>query len=83
MPTDDIRHFVCSAIEDMVPDAASMRDAIAKGSTQLADLALESVQILELFELIEDQFDIIIDVQSASNVETIGQLVDLVSNARS
>lgn len=78
MQADEIQRFVQTAIGEILVDPPQLDD----GAILLADLELESVQILELFELIEDHFDIIIDVQSAASVETIEQLVALVMKAQ-
>ncbi|MEQ8484878.1 MAG: acyl carrier protein [Pseudomonadales bacterium] len=50
------------------------------GDTDLiADLALESVQVMEFVVEVEDHYDIAIDLESLSNVHTVAQLADVVA----
>jgi acyl carrier protein len=52
------------------------------GDTDLiADLALESVQVMEFVVEVEDHYDIAIDLESLSNVHTIAQLAEVVARA--
>lgn len=49
------------------------------GQTDLiADLDLESVQIMEFVVEVEDHYDIAIDLESLSNVHTIAELAAVV-----
>jgi acyl carrier protein len=53
------------------------------GETNLiADLALESVQVMEFVVEVEDHYDIAIDLESLSNVHTIGELAAVVARHR-
>ncbi len=50
------------------------------GDTDLvADLALESVQIMEFVVEVEDCYDIAIDLESLSNVHTVSELAAVVA----
>ena len=50
------------------------------GSTDLiADLDLESVQIMEFVVEVEDHYDIAIDLESLSNVHTVAELAAVVN----
>lgn len=50
------------------------------GATDLiADLDLESVQIMEFVVEVEDHYDIAIDLESLSNVHTIAELAAVVA----
>lgn len=50
------------------------------GATDLiADLDLESVQVMEFVMQVEDHYDIAIDLESLSNVHTIGELAAVVA----
>jgi acyl carrier protein len=52
------------------------------GDTDLiADLALESVQVMEFVVEVEDHYDIAIDLESLSNVHTIAELAEVVARA--
>jgi len=53
------------------------------GDTDLiADLDLESVQVMELVMEVEDHYDIAIDLESLSNVHTISELAAVVAAHR-
>jgi len=50
------------------------------GDTDLvADLDLESVQVMEFVVEVEDHYDIAIDLESLSNVHTIAELAAVVA----
>jgi acyl carrier protein len=50
------------------------------GDTDLiADLDLESVQVMEFVMEVEDHYDIAIDLESLSNVHTIAELAAVVA----
>lgn len=50
------------------------------GDTDLvADLDLESVQVMEFVVEVEDHYDIAIDLESLSNVHTISELAAVVA----
>ncbi len=54
--------------------------AALSGDTDLiADLDLESVQVMEFVMEVEDHYDIAIDLESLSNVHTIAQLATVVA----
>lgn len=51
-----------------------------RGETDLiADLDLESVQIMEFVMEVEDHYDIAIDLESLSNVHTVSELATVVA----
>ena len=45
----------------------------------MADLDLESVQVMEFVVEVEDHYDIAIDLESLSNVHTIAELAAVVA----
>lgn len=50
------------------------------GDTDLVgDLDLESVQVMEFVMEVEDHYDIAIDLESLSNVRTLGELAAVVA----
>ena len=50
------------------------------GATNLvADLDLESVQVMEFVVEVEDHYDIAIDLESLSNVHTVSELAAVVA----
>jgi acyl carrier protein len=53
---------------------------ILSGDTHLiADLDLESVQVMEFVMEVEDHYDIAIDLESLSNVHTVSELAAVVA----
>lgn len=51
-----------------------------RGDTDLiADLDLESVQVMEFVMEVEDHYDIAIDLESLSNVHTVAELARVVA----
>jgi acyl carrier protein len=51
-----------------------------RGDTDLvADLDLESVQVMEFVMEVEDHYDIAIDLESLSNIHTIAELAAVVA----
>lgn len=52
---------------------------LTRDTDLIADLALESVQVMEFVVEVEDHYDIAIDLESLSNVHTIGQLAAVVA----
>lgn len=52
------------------------------GDTDLvADLDMESVQVMEFVVEVEDHYDIAIDLESLSNVHTVGELAAVVARS--
>lgn len=53
---------------------------VLTGATDLiADLDLESVQVMEFVVEVEDHYDIAIDLESLSNVHTVSELAAVVA----
>ena len=51
---------------------------ISANTDMVADLQLDSFQVLEFMLEVEDHFDVAIDLESLSNTQTIQQLADVV-----
>ncbi|HEX7037277.1 MAG TPA: acyl carrier protein [Pseudomonadales bacterium] len=67
----EIKNILRSFLKDPPP---------LSGATDLiADLDLESVQVMEFVMQVEDHYDIAIDLESLSNVHTIGELAAVVA----
>ncbi len=52
---------------------------LASSTNFVSDLGLESIQVLEFVMEVEEHFDIAIDMESLSDVLTIGQLAKVVA----
>jgi len=71
----DIEAEIKNILTDFLKDPPPL-----SGATDLiADLDLESVQVMEFVMQVEDHYDIAIDLESLSNVHTIGELAAVVA----
>lgn len=52
---------------------------LASNTNFVSDLGLESIQVLEFVMEVEERFDIAIDMESLSDVHTIGELAKVVA----
>ncbi|MGB5622454.1 MAG: acyl carrier protein [Gammaproteobacteria bacterium] len=52
---------------------------LASNTNFVSDLGLESIQVLEFVMEVEEHFDIAIDMESLSDVHTIGELAKVVA----
>ncbi|MEZ5558665.1 MAG: acyl carrier protein [Pseudomonadales bacterium] len=66
-------------IETILRQFLTDSPALSRDTKLVEDLDLESVQIMEFVVEVEDHFDIAIDLESLSNVHTIGELADVVA----
>lgn len=55
----------------------SQRD-ISPSTNMVADLQLDSFQVMEFMLEVEDHFDVAVDLESLSNMQTIQDLADVV-----
>lgn len=53
--------------------------ALSGDTDLIADLDLESVQVMEFVMEVEDHYDIAIDLESLSNVHTVSELAAVVA----
>jgi acyl carrier protein len=75
----DIESEIIRILRGFLKDAPAL-----SGSTDLiADLDLESVQIMEFVVEVEDHYDIAIDLESLSNVHTVAELAEVVTRTLS
>ncbi|MGB5209229.1 MAG: acyl carrier protein [Gammaproteobacteria bacterium] len=54
---------------------------LASDTDFVSDLGLESIQVLEFIMEVEEHFDIAIDLESLSDVRTVGELTEVVAAA--
>ena len=59
-------------------NSASSRKTITATTNMVTELQLDSFQVMEFMLEVEDQFDIAIDLESLSNIQTISDLAGVV-----
>lgn len=75
----DLEKVLRSMLRDFLGDRLPKNAEIDR----LADLDLESVQIMEFMVEVEDRFDIAIDVESFANAKSIRDLAEVVAQRSS
>jgi len=63
-------------------NSPSSRQAISAATNMVADLQLDSFQVMEFMLEVEDHFDVAIDLESLSNIQTIKDLAGVVIAAQ-
>lgn len=56
-------------------------DDITPDTTFVDDLGADSLDVAQIIMGIEEEFDVTVDTEVASNVTTVGQALDLIKNA--
>ena len=69
---------LCSIISDVL--GVDVGD-ISVDTTFVDDLGADSLDVAEIIMGIEEEFDVTVDTDVASNVTTVGQALDLIKNA--
>ena len=62
-------------------DSPSSRKTITSKTNMVTELQLDSFQVMEFMLEVEDHFDVAIDLDSLSNIETINDLAAVVIQA--
>ncbi len=60
----------------------SSKQTITASTNMVADLQLDSFQVMEFMLEVEDHFDVAIDLESLSNIQTINDLAAVVIAAQ-
>ncbi|MBQ2717371.1 MAG: acyl carrier protein [Clostridia bacterium] len=55
-------------------------DSIKMDSKIIDDLKADSLDVVELLMTLEDEFDIVVSEEEASNLQTVGDIVKLIDN---
>lgn len=55
-------------------------DQISKDANLIEDVGLDSLNVLEVFGMIEEKFNIIVDPEEISELKTINDIVNLIEN---
>ncbi len=75
---DSIAQTVLIQVEAFNIKGVTLSDA----TTFAGDLEWDSLTVMDFVAAIEDEFDIIITMNMQAEIETIGQLIDVVVKAR-
>ncbi len=65
-------------LENNWVNSPSSKKTISATTNMVADLQLDSFQVMEFMLEVEDHFDIAIDLESLSNIQTINDLAGVV-----
>ena len=74
-----------SVVEQLVSLLSSIVDerrTVDATTALIADLALESIQVIEYLCDVEDHFDLVIDEDSLADVRTVGDLAAVIVSLR-
>jgi len=63
-------------------NSPSSKQTITASTNMVADLQLDSFQVMEFMLEVEDHFDVAIDLESLSNIQTITDLATVVIAAQ-
>jgi acyl carrier protein len=75
-------HDVVARIIDIVTPLAEGRVAAIDENTELtAQLALDSLKVLDLVVAVEDEFDISVPINALAEVRTVGDLATLIQKS--
>ena len=69
------------ALQKILSGSVDSSVELASNTDFVSDLGLESIQVLEFIMEVEEHFDIAIDLESLSDVRTIGELAEVVAAA--
>ena len=69
-------------LENNWVNSPSSKKTISATTNMVADLQLDSFQVMEFMLEVEDHFDVAIDLESLSNIQTINDLAGVVIAAR-
>ena len=64
------------------PDSPSSQRTISAATNMVTELQLDSFQVMEYMLEVEDHFDVAIDLDSLSNIQTISDLAAVVIKAQ-
>lgn len=70
--TEEVQRVIFAGIEEIGTDGEITREA------SLESLDLDSLDLVELAQIVEDEFGIALDGESVKDVETAGDVIDLV-----
>ena len=70
--TDEVERVIFAGIEEIGTEGEVSREATFE------TLDIDSLDLVELAQIVEDEFGVALDGEAVKNVETVGDVVDLV-----
>jgi acyl carrier protein len=77
MPTDVTTENVEKVIYDGLVELGTERDELSREAT-LEDLDVDSLDLVELAQIVEDEFGVELKGDDVKDVKTVGEVIDLV-----
>jgi acyl carrier protein len=77
MPTEVTAARVEEVIFNGLAEVGAERDEIKREST-LEDLDVDSLDLVELAQIVDDEFGIDLDGEDVKDLKTVGEVIDLV-----
>ncbi|HSS31793.1 MAG TPA: phosphopantetheine-binding protein [Solirubrobacterales bacterium] len=77
MPTQVSTENVEKAIFDGLVELGTERDQLSRGAS-LEDLDVDSLDLVELAQIVEDEFGVELRGDDVKDVKTVGEVIDLV-----
>jgi acyl carrier protein len=77
MPTDVNTNNVEKVIYDGLVELGTERDELSREAT-LEDLDIDSLDLVELAQIVEDEFGVELKGDDVKDVKTVGEVIDLV-----
>mgnify|MGYP001222946606 CR=1 FL=1 len=80
---DALEPEFASVLRDIMTKISSRDVGEFRSSQSLSELGLDSVSLAEVIVMLEDEFDVSLDQREIEQIETFGDLQDLLQRARS
>jgi acyl carrier protein len=74
-PTDQIEKTILTALEQFGAEPSALRR-----DATLEELDVDSLDLVELAQVIEDEYKVEVTSQDVQNVSTVGDVIDLVAS---
>lgn len=71
-------HTIVTALIELLEKTLEQPREIGPDTALIADLGLESIQVIEYLCEVEDRFDLAIDEDKLADVRTVGDLAEVV-----
>ena len=78
----NLAEILTEYLENNWVNSPSSKKTISATTNMVADLQLDSFQVMEFMLEVEDHFDVAINLESLSNIQTINDLAGVVIAAR-
>ncbi len=80
--SDKLAEILAEYLKNNWVDTPASKQAVTSMTNMVSDLQLDSFQVMEFMLEVEDYFDVAIDLESLSNIQTILHLADVVIAAQ-